>query len=150
VQPTRRQALAGGAVVLAGACTAERTPRPQPVDPDLALLDAAIAREEGLVRACERALGTPGPHGTVAGEALGDHAAHLARLRWERDARRGAATGPPTSTPPAAPPARVPLAGLERAAARAHADAAATASRTLAPLLASLAACEATHAALLT
>lgn len=151
MQPTRRQALAAGTVVLASAaagCTTDRHPRPAARTPDDALREAAVARERELVAAYTLALQALPQHSPLLAALLGDHSAHLARL-----VPAPAPTPTASATPPTAPTSPKPslraLALLERDAARAHATAVVAASRELAAVLASLAACEASHAAVL-
>jgi len=121
------------------------------VDPDVALIAAAVAQEQSLLLAYDEALVE---HPELAAQLTplrDEHAQHLARLQ---------PTVPtPTPTPTVASSAattrelpstrRAKLAALERNAAAAHGTAALTASRRLAPVLASLSACEASHAVVL-
>ncbi|HUR14967.1 MAG TPA: hypothetical protein VM097_10810 [Mycobacteriales bacterium] len=146
MQPTRRQALAASAVLLAAAtataCTSDEPPGPPARTPDDALREAAVAREQALVDAYTAALQAHPQDAPRLAHLLGDHSAHLARL--------GPVVGASASPrPPARALSLRALASRERAAAAAHGAAALTASRELASLLASLAACEASHAAVL-
>lgn len=150
MQPSRRQVLAGAAVLLGAACTEDRrTARPSPstsaVDPDVALRSAAAAREQSLLSLYDALLaGTPALRAELA-PYRADHAAHLAALL---------PPGSPAPVPPVVPrtsPVRLRAAIVagERRTAAAHATACGAASADLAAVLASLAACEASHAALL-
>lgn len=125
---TRRSLLLATAAGVA-ACTSESTPKPVPVDPDIALLTAAVQREQALLASYQAS-----PH--VAPALIADVTAHLTRL---------AALPIPQPTASAVPQA-VPPRALARATSAAHAKAVPLASRTLAPVLASLAASAATHA----
>jgi len=172
--PTRRAVLTSGLAALLSACTTAPRPRRSPAapDPDLALTDAAVARERLLLAAYDAVLATTPALAAQLGPLRADHLVHLAAL--------GASPKPPLAAPgthslassgapvpgapvPGAPAARAPhphvpaargakgartaaeLPGLERRAAAAHAAAAVTCSRRLAPVLASLAASESSH-----
>jgi len=151
VKPSRRQVLSAGAVALVAACTREPSPAPLEPDPDVALLQAAVAHEVALIDAYGRVLAAKPELVAQLAPLLGDHAAHLARLR--EDPRVPAPSPPASAGAPTTgsrpPPDTRLLRALEQRAAAAHATAATTASRDLAPLLASLAACEAVHLAVL-
>lgn len=152
MRPTRRQLLGAGSLVLLAGCTDAPPPALAPVDPDVALRAAAVARERALLEAYDGAL-----------LALPGLASRLVPLRAEHAAHLVALTGPPSSPKPSAAPSRstggapaVPpaataasaLAGLvqaERAAASGHAADVTAASRGLAGLLAALSASEASH-----
>jgi hypothetical protein len=152
VQPSRRQLLAGAAVVLSAACTDSRTSAPSPSaspappDPDVALTAAAVSREQALLALYDELLAQQPALRAELAPYRADHAAHLAALRPAR---------PPSPTPTAGAPRasaarlRAAIATAERRTASAHALASRGASPDLARLLASLAACEASHAALL-
>jgi hypothetical protein len=128
VDLTRRSLLLTTAVGLT-ACTDRPAPKPAPVDPDIALLAAAVLREQTLLAAYQTA------HG-IAPSLITDVTTHLARL-----------SALPIPQPTASPVIRaVPPRVLARATATAHAKAVPLASRTLAPVLASLAASAASHA----
>ena len=144
---TRRAALALP-VLLVAACT-EDSPSPPspPVDPDVALVAAAVAREQALLGAyAGLARATPRSARLLTALSL-DHETHLAELTTALPA-----SGTPTPTPTGAPAPRVTLPAVRRllrTTERAHADAVLLASPRLAPVLASLAACEASHLVLL-
>lgn len=159
--PSRRRVLtAAGAAVLAGAlssCTSEPTP-PPPIDPDDALRDAAVEREQSLLQAYDAVL-LAVPELTARLLPLRDqHLEHLSAVRppvaTPLPSASASVSPPVASVPevPAVPPAPTTaeaLAGLaaaERTAASAHALAALRAAdRPLAGLLASLSASEASH-----
>jgi hypothetical protein len=145
--PSRRRLLQAALLSpVAAACTTKRDKDDGPVDPDVAIRAAAVAREERLLDLYSAAApSTPGVAGTLA-SIRAEHEAHLAALR-PRPASPSASTGSPRSLPAVAPRA---LVHAERAAAAEHAAAALTASRPLAALLASLAGSEASHAVVLT
>lgn len=152
MRPTRRQLLGAGSLVLLAGCTDDAPPAPEPVDPDDALRDAAVARERALLEAYDAVL--------LALPALaprlvllrGEHVAHLTALTGPLpSASPSVTTVPPPAVPPP-PTAAAALAGLvtaEREAAGGHAADVAAASRELAGLLAALSASEASHAAVL-
>jgi hypothetical protein len=151
VQPSRRQVLAGVTVALAGACTSNHR-RPAAPNPDVALTEAAIARERALIAVYDEARLRHPDLWDELGTYRDDHRAHLHALQpvpaLSPDLPH---TGPSPIPEPAAVLARqrAALAALERTAATAHANATVTASPRLATLLASLAASEASHAAVL-
>lgn len=154
--PSRRSVLAGlggtaAALALTG-CTSEPA-APPPPDPDDLLREAAVAREQSLLRAYDGVL--------LAQPTL---TARLLPLREQHVEHLAALTppAPPTSAPTASAPAgpavpAVPpppttvgtldtLAAAERAAGVSHAqDALAAADRPLAALLATLSASEQSH-----
>jgi hypothetical protein len=139
VHLTRRHLLVTTGLAGAAGCTSNKAaPAPKPVDPDIALRSAAVARERALLRAYDDALAA---HPALAARLTplrADHVIHLAALRA------------PSATPIPAPLlAGTPLHLLEKDTASAHAAAALLASRELAPVLASLAACESSHVGLL-
>lgn len=160
--PSRRRVLtAAGAAALAGAlsaCTSDPAPV-LPIDPDDALRDAAVEREQLLLQAYDAVLlALPALSARLL--PLRDH--HLEHLSAVRpplatplpsaSATPPVASGPAVPSVPAVPPAPTTaeaLAGLataERTAASAHALAALRAAdRPLAGLLASLSASEASH-----
>ncbi|MCA1711168.1 MAG: hypothetical protein LC789_05825 [Actinobacteria bacterium] len=123
---SRRSLLAGLAAAPVAACSSSAE-RPAPVDPDVALRAAAVAREVDLV-----ALYDALPPSPVHAALRAEHVEHLRAL--------GSAL--PSVRPPHPDPQPVPA---ERAAAAAHAADALRASRPLAAVLASLAASEASH-----
>lgn len=142
---TRRAALTLPVLVVA-ACT-DASPRPpsRPVDPDVALVASAVAREQALLEAYDAlAAGTP-RLARLLTALRRDHEQHLAALV----AAGPSATPTPVATTTPAPPAPATGLGavrqLVRATERAHAAAVLQASPRLAPVLASLAACEASH-----
>ena len=149
---TRRDAVMLGLALAVAGCTSNRPPGPEPVDPDVALAEAAVAREQSLLDA----------YG-AAHLAHPELSSRLTPLRTEHEAHLAAATAAgglfrpasrvsgATSTPLAPSPALLPvrdtaaarlaaLRALETAVSHAHALSAITASLTLAPVLASLAA----------
>lgn len=140
MRPTRRAVLASGLLLPVAACTSsEPAPvRPVPVDPDVALRAAAVARERGLLAAYDAALQQDPGRAERLAPLRAEHAAHLAAL--------GEQEAPSTVSPAPAPtPLGGDLATAERAAAAAHAEATAAASPALAAVLAQLAASEASH-----
>lgn len=141
MRPTRRAVLASGLLLPVAACTSsEPAPvRPVPVDPDVALRAAAVARERGLLAAYDAALQQDPARAERLVPLRAEHAAHLAAL--------GEQEAPSTVSPAPAPPSPLggDLATAERAAAAAHAEATAAASPALAAVLAQLAASEASH-----
>jgi hypothetical protein len=152
--PSRRRLLQATVLPplawLTSACTPTRR-RPGAVDPDVALRQAAIAREESLVAGYTAAnLSSPAVAMQVAG-VVADHRQHLLAL---------GVAGPPTGSaapampgPTAAPgpaPTLAQLSAAERAAAAQHGADALLASPRLAAVLASLAASEASHPVALT
>ena len=124
--------LGAAATTLVG-CTEDSPKKTAAVNPDIALLAAAVGREQALLATYQGA--------RVAPALVADVTAHLTRL---------AAVPVPQPTPTATA-AAVPAApkALARATAAAHAAAVPLASRTLAPVLASLAASSASHATVL-
>ena len=123
------------------ACTDSAPPVPTPpVDPDVALREAAVVRERALLAAYDALLA-----------ASPEAAARLAPLRAEHEAHLAALGGtavPAGTAPPATPVAAgtvADLVRLERETATAHAAATVPASPGLAALLAQLAASEASH-----
>lgn len=130
--PSRRRLLQAALLAPLAACTAKPS-RPEPVDPDVALRAAAVARERALIARYDAA-----PPSPAVAAIRAEHEQHLAAL--------GAPSPPPSATPAAASS----LVAAERAAAAAHAADALTASPKLAAVLASLAASEASHPVALT
>ena len=143
MQPTRRQVLAGAAVLGAAACTDRPVRRPSPPDPDVALRAAAVAREQDLLSRYDALLAAQPRLAAELSSYREDHVQHLRALAGPTPAPTPSATTPPVAG------TRAALVAAERAAANAHAAATATASPDLARLLASLAACESTHVAVL-
>lgn len=147
---SRRTLLLSGAAVPLAACTDAPRPQPEPVDPDVALRDAAVAREQALLQEYDAALAAVPALAPVLAPLRADHLAHLASL---------SPTGSPAPLPsPAAAPRVLPteakarraavlarLAGAERTAATAHATAALEASAALCGLLGQLSASESSH-----
>jgi len=154
--PTRRAVLAGPALLLATACTADGpAPRPAPVDPDDALRRAAAERERALLRDYDAVLAArPGLAPRLV-PVRGQHAEHLGALLGP-PASASPSPSPTAAVPPAVPPpaddatALARLVDAERAAGNAHAADCLTASRALAPVLASLSASELSHPVALT
>ena len=156
---TRRDALAAAGLGLVAACTSGSHPAPAPVvDPDDALLAAALAREAALLAAYDEVLTTTPSLAARLAPLRAEHIEHLTALQSARPTpspvQSSQTTGAPSPQPradggtdPATAVRR--LTSLEGAAAAAHASGAVAASRRLAPLLASLAASEASHAAVL-
>lgn len=152
MRPTRRQVLAGGALLASAGCTSASPP--PPVDPDDALRAEAADRERALLTAYDALLLARPELAVPLAGLRAEHALHLEQL-----------IGPPASAAPGASPSASPspaapvpvdpvralaaLADAERLASSAHAGAAVRASRELAGLLASLAASEHTHPAVL-
>ncbi len=127
---------------LLAACTDDEPKQAAPPDPDVALRDAAVAREQALLQAYDVVLAAqPGLRAQLQ-PYRDDHAEHLAALQPH----------PPSTSPTGSPSTvrtRAELASAERAAGDAHAAAGLRASPGLAGLLASLAASESAHAAVL-
>ncbi|GAC1607376.1 MAG: hypothetical protein NVS3B26_00480 [Mycobacteriales bacterium] len=131
---------------VAAACTASAPlpAAPPRVDPDVALRDAAIAREHALLL-LYAAQTAPA---LVAIRA--EHEQHLTALGADPAAAASPAS-PPSAASPASPPSAASPASLghlvaaERSAGAAHAADALRASRSLAAVLASLAASESSH-----
>lgn len=153
MQLTRRDVFTVGALGALSACTSPADKTPEPVDPDVALLAAAVAREQALLLAYDDALlAHPSLAGLLA-PLREEHQQHLDRLQPPSPSATPTTPTPTTPTPDASAtpdltrpaPDRAALAGLERAASTAHGAAAVTASRRLAPVLASLSASEASH-----
>jgi hypothetical protein len=147
VTPSRRRLLQAALLsTAAAACTRGRS-QPMPVDPDVALRAAAVARERALIERYQAA----------AASSASSVATRIAGLAAEHEAHLAALGVPsPGPTQPGSSPSliRVPtlaqLVAAEREAAAAHAGGALTASRGLAAVLASLAASEASHVVALT
>ena len=151
MQPSRRSVLVAAALAALAACTGRKAPRPVVVDPDTALVDAAVSREQALLTAYDATLAAHPQLAALLVPLRQEHLVHLERLRPP-------AAGTPTPSAsatavPAGPKDRraalAALAGLERQAAAAHGAAAVSASRRVAPLLASLSASEASHVVVL-
>lgn len=152
---TRRTLLLGSTVLPLAACTDPPAPEPAPVDPDVALRDAAVGREQRLLQEYDAALAAVPALAGVLGPLRADHLVHLTAL---------SPTGTPAPVPtPATTPAALPaeprarraaaltrLATAERAAAAAHATAALEASTALCGLLGQLSASESSHPVVLT
>lgn len=141
---SRRHALGSAAAALLAACTSR--PRPaRTVDPDDALVAAAVLRELALLDGYDAAAAAAPTLRARLAPLRANHVAHLAALGHAE----------PTSGPAPVVATRKPAQVLqqlrvqEHTAAAAHAEASVTASRTLAATLASLAACEASHGAVL-
>ena len=160
--PTRRWFLAfGGALVVGGGAGTgiavlrpvhqpKRTPPPRPPADLVLALDAAIAAERSLLADLTATTGGAKDVRLVITQARADHTAHLRALR----AVLASLPEPAHPRRPSPPAGRARTqAQLRTAEARAARVAAAHAARldgSLATLLASIAACEATHAELLT
>ncbi|MCU1592254.1 MAG: hypothetical protein JWP11_3510 [Frankiales bacterium] len=139
VSPSRRRLLQAALLSPVAACTSHAPQTPAALDPDVALRQAAIARERQLLELYSSAVESSPALAATLGAIRAEHEEHLAAL-----------APPATSASPVAPrvlPAVHPVAlvAAERSAASAHAAAALLASRPLAALLASLAASEASH-----
>ncbi len=164
MQLTRRDLLAAGALGALTACTSTIPPEPIPVDPDLALVAAAVTREQALLTAYDAALADHPGLTSLLAPLRAQHLQHLQRLQPPASPT-GAASSLSTASPLSSSPTRtaVPtplpldrpvarrraLATLERSTSIAHGGAALTASRQIAPLLASLSASEASHVVVL-
>ena len=139
MRATRRELIGAGGLLLLTACT--DPPTPAPTDPDVALREAAVARERRLLQAYDAVLlALP----ALAERLLPVRAEHLTHLT----ALTG--TSPAGSSPAGSSPvtAALALAGLveaERLASAGHAGDVAAASRPLAAVLAALSASEACH-----
>jgi hypothetical protein len=160
--PSRRSVLRAGLALplpLLAGCTDPGPPAPPPPpDPDIALHDAAVAREQELLAAYDAGLlAAPGLAPRLA-PLRAQHAEHLAVLETADPAPPPSAAPSASASPTAAPSVPAPPAApadpaivlaelvvLENDAGAAHADAAVEASRELAPVLATLAASEASH-----
>lgn len=155
MQPTRRTVLAAGLVGVASACTAAKKATPLAVDPDLALVNAARLREQGLLDAYAQVAAAFPKLSEELFALSAQHATHLAALGLSSPSPSAvpaspvAAPSPRRDSSPAALAALAHLKALEQTAADQHAAAALRASRALAPVLASLSACEASHATVL-
>jgi hypothetical protein len=156
-QLTRRGLLSAAAALplAAAGCQGLRvlgTP-PRPL-PDVAVLRAAMDGESLLIAQYTAVLAAqPGLAGLLD-PLLGQHRAHLGRLRARLIVPPGAATPSPSArphvqVPPGPAAAQAFLQRAERGAARAMTGRLTAASPSLAQLLASIAAAEASHALLL-
>ena len=156
-QLTRRGLLSAAAALplAAAGCQGLRvlgTP-PRPL-PDVAVLRTATDGETVLIAQYTAVLAAqPGLAGLLD-PLLGQHRAHLDRLRARLSVPPGAATPsasprPHVQVPPGAAAAQAFLQRAERAAAQALTGGLTAASPSLAQLLASIAAAEASHALLL-
>ena len=148
--PSRRRVLQAAVLApvvtsLASACTSHGS-RPEPVDPDVALRAAAVAREQSLLDLYTAAEGSSPALAAQLALVRAEHEQHLAALGAPSP---GPSASSGTARTLAAPLPRT-LAAAERAAAQAHAAGALLASRPLAAVLASLAASEASHPVALT
>lgn len=148
---TRREVLAAGSLGALTACTSSDPVPPAPVDPDVALVAAAVVREQALLTSYDDALAAHPELAALLTPLREQHFQHLARLQPATTATTTATAGPLGSPSRGGSPLarRAALAALERAASAAHGAAAVTASRQLAPLLASLSASEASHVVVL-
>jgi hypothetical protein len=148
--PSRRRVLQAALLApalapVASACTS-RPSQPEPVDPDVALRQAAVARERTLVDLYAAAEGSSPARAAQLALVRAEHEQHLAALGAPSS---GPSASSGTARTLAAPLPRT-LTAAERAAAQAHAADALLASRPLAAVLASLAASEASHPVVLT
>jgi hypothetical protein len=158
---SRRTLLSGVAVagaLAATGCGRREAPRPHP---DVGVLTAVIASEEGLVTLYEAVRRAHGGLAARVDPPLAHHREHLNALRrhYRPGTSPGRATtsGTTTSRKPGPPPdvpgdedaAIAALRAAERAAARARSTEAGQVSPALAQLLASIGACEAGHDATL-
>lgn len=164
---TRRRllaaAVAGAVAGLGSGCTGSHEVATTPViGPDHGPLAAALARERALLTAYADAMASFPQLAAELGALGGQHQQHLEALLEHAGTSPtpgSSATLKPTAQPSSsaqhpdssarAKAMRRRLADLERATGQQHGDAAVSASRVLAPLLASLAACEASHALVL-
>jgi hypothetical protein len=151
---SRRWFLAGGAAVLVGAGAGvaaefvhDRPPRPRPRAPRM--LVAAAAAEQALIADLDATTGGAPPVRAVIAQARANHAAHLAALRDLLSGYRAEAA-PSTSRPAGTARTLAQLRAAEQRAARGAGARAARLTGAQAALMASIAACESTHAALLT
>ena len=164
---TRRSALLAvpaAALSVSGlaACTQDAAPSaPAPVNPDVALREAAAERERALLQAYDEVLRALPELGARLLPLHAQHGEHLDALARTASTTTSAPASPSTASPSAASPSSAPapappppaspaealaaLAARERAAGDAHGAAALTASRELAGLLASLSASELSH-----
>lgn len=153
---TRRALLGSGLVILGGAAgTAVGLTRPLPVRtppvPPAALTDS-VTREHRLIARLDSSIaaGNRDPRLRVV---RADHVAHLAALQAAvQDIVRPTAspTAPVPSLPPLPPASLTQLGSAETDAAKAAAAASTVLTGRVAVVLASIAACETTHAKLLT
>lgn len=128
---------------------------PPPPPPEVDLLRAAIDGETLLIAQYTAVLAAQPSLAGLLDPLLGQHRAHLDRLRARLIVPRGAATPSPSArprvqVPPAPGAAQAFLRRAERSAAAAQMGRLPAASPSLAQLLASVAAAEASHALLLT
>jgi len=159
MRPTRRALLGTGGLLLLSACTERAAPAPAPIDPDVALREAAVARERSLLQAYDAVLLVLPALGERLLPVRAEHVAHLTALTGPAPTAMPSASAGPSAAAgsgPAAVPvpqtAALALTGLaqaERATATGHAGDVAAASRSLAALLASLSASEASHTVVL-
>lgn len=158
-----RRTLLGAALAvplsasLAACSAADDSPAPVVnADPDVALRDAAIVRESGLLMAYDAALAATPASAARLAPLRAEHAVHLAALQdlasplpsapVPTPGPSGTSDTPDTPDTPGTPgTSQAALVQVERAAGKAHASAARTASPALAQVLASLAAAEASH-----
>lgn len=158
--PSRRDLLAGAALLLASACTGSTAPPPPaPLTADQRLA-RRVASEVRVLSAAYAATITahPSTRSRLSGLAA-EHELHAAALDGLVPVRTATASAPATTTGPTSPsPSAVPevpatpeaataaLAEAERAATQHRRGQALRAGPELARLLASIAACEAVHA----
>ncbi|MGI8536591.1 MAG: hypothetical protein ACR2K2_08845 [Mycobacteriales bacterium] len=151
--PNRRSVLTGlggaAATLALTGCTSEPA-APPPPDPDDLLREAAVAREQSLLRAYDGVL-LAQPTLTARLLPLREqHVEHLAALTAPTPPASapaaGASAGPAVPPPPTTVGTLDTLAAAERAAGVSHAqDALAAVDRPLAALLATLSASEQSH-----
>ncbi len=155
MRPTRRELLGAGGLLLLTACTERAAPAPAPIDPDVALREAAVARERSLLQAYDAVLLVLPALGERLLPVRAEHVAHLTALTGPAPADTPSASASAGSGPAAVPLPQTAAAALaslvqaERATATAHAGDVPAASRPLAALLAALSASEASHAVVL-
>ena len=160
--PSRRWFLAfGGALVVGGGAGTgiaflrpvskpKPTPPPRPPAHLGAALDAAIAAEQDLLADLTATTGGAKDVRLVIAQARADHTAHLRALRGVLASLPEPAHHRRLVPPPGRPRTQAQLRTAEARAAHVAAARAGRLDGSLAALLASIAACEATHAELLT
>jgi hypothetical protein len=163
-RPSRRAFLFGGGLaVVAGAGAGvgaeywrDRPATPPPRQHAPAALRAALAAEHGLLAALDASLPTAGPADAALRQVRADHAAHaralaaaVAQAGGLPPGARATASGSAVASRPQPPRSVAQLQEAEAGASRRAAERAGSLSGRDAALLASIAACEASHAELL-